>query len=145
MLVYTWITGMALRGWADGDEGIASLIIQGLVAAGGALVVRAGWRETLVLTEDRVIVDNLASSRREVPLAQVAQATARLGGVHVHLRDGDEVVAKAAMWLAANPWRRRPRRSEEVARLINEAVARHELLQRLADGLVAVGRVRSGR
>ncbi|GIF96431.1 hypothetical protein Cci01nite_15250 [Catellatospora citrea] len=143
MLVYIWVTGMALRGWVDG--GIVSLLVLGLVSAGGVFLVRAAWNETLILTEDTIIVENLASRRREVPLSQVEQATARLRGVHVRLRGGERLIASAVVRLAVNPWRRRPRPSEEVAQLINEAVARHELRRRLLDGMVAVQRVRSGR
>lgn len=141
VLVYIWVAGMALRGWVEDAGTVVSVIVQGLVAAGGALVLQAGWRETLVLTKDRIIVGN-ASLRREVPLAKVAQATACPDGVYVRLRDGDVVYAALSSRLAVNPWRRR--RREEAARLINEAVTRHELLRRLAVGMVAVQRVRSG-
>ncbi|WP_344349142.1 hypothetical protein [Catellatospora coxensis] len=145
VLLYLYLAGRIVRGWIGADdEGTVSLIVQGLMVVPAVLVVRAAWRETLTLTDDAVIVENFAGARREVPLAQVELATARLGGVRLRLADGEQTTAAAVMRVVVNPWRRKPRPSEETARLINEAV-RRERLRRLLTAVCAVQQGRSGR
>ncbi|MEV4411153.1 hypothetical protein [Catellatospora sp. NPDC049609] len=125
--------------WSDqlprGETGPAGAIFH---TVGMLLVVELVWRTsrtTLTLTDQALRFRNGYGPFQQVRLSDVRTVTVSRRGLAIRLTTGEVLVSEAVVRIVLWPWRRRPRTSEQAARLINEAIARRARMDLLLDGV----------